>query len=429
VRIFIGASLLIVLLLSLPFWVPATRSLASEIAPGDLDSIAAAVGPMFIWDSGWITGSMTQRVLEMPRIMAFNGLDEPIWVTETGFPFGSFYDQASNRLFLIEQRGTEEKIEKGLTFDSERLYPPSKNWPLFLTILDTRNGKEISSTQLDAPFVIWANNSIGRPVALRGDLLYIMTYGSGTNLLIFDLKQKSFLDEGLKLCEAGYPTQVHYSNELESTVTLCTDFSTGMDNAVTVTSLRDGLQRSVELPQFGKEEYMSGNAMVLGLNQVAYVLETDAKMIAEIDLIQMSIIREATYAENLTEQETGFVQRAVAWLLEQSARSASAKRWMGITAISPDGRWLAVDGGFGPNHAPRNVYLIDLETLQAERELELAGSPASMVFANDSQLIVFLEKSNFGRDTQAIVFDLFNNGQATVQIPTHSGVYEYLLTY
>ncbi|MGH2583116.1 MAG: hypothetical protein ACRDFQ_09515, partial [Anaerolineales bacterium] len=324
-RVLAGAVSLIVLLLTLPFWLPATRSLASEIAPDAQDSVST-VGPIFIWDSGWVTGSTTQRVLEMPQLMAYSNTNQLDWAIETGFPFGSFYDKVSNRLFIIEQRGIEEKIEKGITFNSERLYPPTEKWPLFLTILDARNGKQIGTNQLDAPFVNWANNSIGRPVALREDLLYIMTYGAGTNLLIFDLAQKAFLDEGARLCEVGYPTQVQYSEDLESTVTLCTDFSSGIENALTVTSLIDGSQRSLEIPQFGNEEYMSGNAMALGQNNMAYVLDTEAQMIAEVDLQKMAITRQVAYSKNL-EQETNFAERALAWLLEQSASPASAKRW------------------------------------------------------------------------------------------------------
>jgi hypothetical protein len=427
IRLAFAALAFLIVFFSLPFWLPgAVASIGGQV---QANPVNPGVGshPFLITDGGWMTGTTTMRVEAVPQMIAWlPGQAELAWATETGFSYGAFFDSASSRLFFIEQRNAESETLLGLDIPERALYPPNAQWPLFLTELDIETGSVVSSVQLDTDFVYSANGGIGRPVALVDDTLYIMKYGSINNLTAFDLNTQEFGEESRELCDNSHPMHVSFVSELTAFATLCMDYTTGMDSSLALTPL-NGEQIVLDMPLLGDEEYMSGNGLVV-VGATAYVIDSDARGISEVDLASMSITRSVNYAESLSAKESSLGDRIVAWFLDQSAGVAHAKRWFAMPALSPDSRTLVVDSGMGLSGGQADsVYVIDLETLQATQELELNGYPTSMTFGDDGVLYVFLETaSHHPVKVQAI--DIASGAQSEFEVSMGSGAYEVFAT-
>jgi hypothetical protein len=422
IRLVFAALALLIVFFSMPFWLPgAVASIGGEIQAKPVNP-AVGSSPILLTDTGWMTGTTTMRVQSAPQMIAWlPGQAEPAWATETGFSYGGFYDSASGRLFLIEQRNADVTTLLDLDIPERVLYPPNAQWPLFLTELDVETGSVVSTVQLDTDFVYSPNGGIGRPVALVGETLYIMKYGSINNLTAFDLNTQEFGEESRELCDNSYPMHVSFVSELNAFVTLCMDYTTGMDSSLVLTPL-NGEQIVLDLPLLGDEEYMSGNGLVV-VGATAYVIDSDARGITEVDLVSMSTVRSVNYIENLS-AESNLGEQFVAWLLDQSAGVAHAKRWFAMPALSPDGRTLVVDSGMGLSGGQADsVYVIDLEMLQATQELELKGYPTSMTFGQDGLLYVFLQTaSHHPVKVQAI--DIASGAQSEFEVVMGSSAYE-----
>ncbi|MEX1071650.1 MAG: hypothetical protein WEC37_03400 [Anaerolineales bacterium] len=427
-RLALAAAALLLIFFSAPFWLPSALAVfAGEVEPDQSSLGVTSDQAIFIIDSGWLTGQTTQRVLAAPQLLAWSADQaEPVWASQTGFSYGGFHDAASARIFLIEQRNVNHESLLDLTIGEQSLYPPTAEWPLYLAVVDADNGDVISRTRLEQKFIYTYSNGIGRPIAVKGNTLYFVTYGALNNLIAYDLSSAEFTGETWDLCETSYPMQVSFSESLNGMATLCMDYSTGMEASLTFTPLDGEGQTSIDIPVLGEEEYMSGNGLLLGANGMAYVLDTDARAIVEVDLVSMEITRTVNYVENLQAQSS-LGETFVTWLLEQSAQTAHAKRWMSMSTISPDGHWLAVDGGMGANYGTaRNVFVIDLHTLQATQELELPATPTSLIFGQDNLLYAFLDKRSMAVGTRVIAFDLSTGTQSEFAVTMASVAWEVL---
>jgi len=161
-----------------------------------------------------------------------------------------------------------------------------------------------------------------------------------------------------------------------------------------------------------------GNGLVLAPANTVYVVDTDAGALAKLDLQTMEIVKTVNYRD--MSQESSLGQRLLTWLMELGAQPAQAKRWMAVSAVSSDGRWLAVDGGIGLNGGTNvSLFLIDLQTLQGSQKVELNGTPSQMLFGNNGSLLVFFEKSSMASPMAGIVYDLASETQTSFRIPMH----------
>jgi hypothetical protein len=225
------------------------------------------------------------------------------------------------------------------------------------------------------------------------------------NLVAFDIATGEFAPEAWSSCEHGYPAQIHFVEELAAVLSLCMDYSTGLKSVVTLTPLNGDARLSIEFEPLGEEEYTTGNGLVLGPDGRAYLVDSDAGAIVEIDVEGMRVLRTAYYKEAM--EPGSWLQRLHAWLLELAASPARAKRWLAEPAISPDGRSLAVDGGFSEQGgSSRSVWLVDLESLQASQEIELSGSPHTIRFASNELLYILLQNEGSSTSNDLVVYDL-----------------------
>jgi hypothetical protein len=404
------------------------RSSAQEVAAGSSEKITdeiSATPPFIVLNGGWITGSnMNQRVLSFPQVLAWSPAQrEPLWAAETGFLFGGLVDSQAGRIYVIEQR------RAGLEKLQTHIFEPvqvSEQWPLSLTILDQESGEVLSHELLGARPVKSSYNSAFEPVAVHAGMLYLMNYGLKNNLFAYDLVKQELSSQSWSICEHGYPSRDVFLVERQI-LTLCKDFSTGLKTWVSATSLSDGEQSSLEIPTLGVEEYQTGNGMALAPNNRLYVLDSDAGAIAEIDLETLEVSRTMNYVENFTPHEAGLFERLAGWLTDWLAGSASAKRWSAVTALSPDGRWLAVDGGFGRGGgATRTIWLIDLQTLEVAERLSLPETLAFMAFGETGLLYALLEKAPHHPEIRAIAFDVDSGQQTTLTLAMEGRMRDFL---
>jgi hypothetical protein len=437
-RITIFALALLAVLFSLPFWLPNALAAvqvsanppaaaaeipdAQSITEGFLPArpsplLAQSTDPIFVWDGGVYIGSNVQTMDTPPQVMAWiPATGAPLWVHETGFSYGGLYDAASGRIFLMEQRNASSQSLEGIQIPNTAI-SPSPEWPLFLTELDAATGEMVSATQVTGRFFNSATSGAARPLALRGSSLYLMNYGASDNLAVHDLETDILAEEKWDLCANGYPTQVHVSADSNSVISLCIDYSNSdMAGSISQLSLADRSVRSLELGVLGSENYMGGNGLVLGPNNVAYALDSDAMVILEIDLQSMQIVRKSNYAEGLAGYQPSMGERFTAWLLRQVASPAAAKRMFAISAISPDGSTLAVSGAMVDSYSTRTIYLIDLATLKATRQLETGATPAAILFRGNDLLLTFYERSGYNNPLGGLVYDLKSGEQDAISL-------------
>ena len=416
------AGLLVAALFSIPLWIPellAKNAIAPE-ALGNSENPVSETDPIILLDAGWITGNNTQRVLAVPQVMAWDvGQAEALWATETGFLFGAISDPENQLIYVTEQRSVEKESLLDMTFEADVLYQPNNRiWEVYLTTINQQTGEVVDRQSLaDLPVHTYEGADL-YPIGLDGKMLYLMNYAAKNNLFAYDLKTHQFGTETWSMCEKGYAMKVVFDEEFTSVIALCANYETAPQSGVTVTKLNSGEQRSLELAPLGEEDYQTGNGLVLGPANTVYVVDTDAGAFAKLDLQTTQIVQTVNYGDTLQESSLG--QRLLTWLIEMGAHPAHAKRWMAVSALSPDGRWLAVDGGIGLNSGVNvSLILIDLQTLQGSQKVELNGTPSQMLFSDNGSLPVFFEKSSMASPLAGIVYDLASETQTSFRIPMH----------
>lgn len=354
---------------------------------------------MTLVDVGWVSGGgTTQKVLHPPAILRWDpALAAVDWRLEMDSMSGAYVD-AEGLIYVLEEHR--------------------------LTILDGQSGEVISRQQVENVPASGAIAAQLSPVGRRGNRLYLRHHVMQNNLLVYDLQTGDFGAERWSVCEAGYPFDSAYLPGEDAFVTFCLDFSAGMEGILTRLSIQDGTSASVEIPALGEEEYMAGNGFALGRDHLAYVVDSDAGALVEIDLEAMQVIRQAEYRQE--GKQSGWLPRSVSWLLDLAASPARAKRWMSQPAVSPGGQYLVVDGGFGIGGGQTtSAWLVDLGSLTPVVEIELPRSPEAFHFASDRVLYILLQTELPGA-AQALAFDLDSRQSIILDLPTSGRVRQIL---
>jgi hypothetical protein len=297
---------------------------------------------------------------------------------------------------------------------------------MHLTTLDGESGEVLNRVALGIPAREASGASL-HPVGISGSNLYLLNYASGRNLFAYDLKGQQLDEQSWSLCEEGYLIKAEFISEPIRIAALCLGHDNGNGAAVTLTNLATDEQSSIVLPILGKEEYQTGNGMFVA-NGSLYAIDSEVGVILEIDMDSMQIVQTSNYRDALAQQETSWLDNLVVWFGNQLVQPVAAKRFMSITAVSPDGRWLAVDGGaFADSGASNQVLLVDLQTLQATRSFDLKRSPLQIVFAGNGSLLVLFDKPGRAVATPGVLLDLSNRIQQSVALPTHGWVQSVLV--
>lgn len=413
-RTMLAAILILVSFLSLPIWLPGAVAArqsppdgpaAVDIPAGEPKEKSGAWIPeqpgstlkledlpaMTLVDAGWVRGASTAQERIHPRaILRWQPLHSaPAWRVETGHVRGAFQDD-QDRLYLAGQ-------------DS-------------LTVLDQESGQAIRSYEIDSRDLGGPNAGHPIPIGRDADRLYLRNHATSENLFVFDLETGRLGENSYRVCEHGHPFESRYLSQERAVVTFCLDFSSGIQGYLTKLILVDGSRQSVQIPVLGPEEYMAGNGFAVSSNRLAYVVDSDARALVEIDLATMSILRQTNYQPM---SKAGAGSRGfLSVLLDLAAAPAQAKRWMSFPAISPDGRFMAVDGGFITNDgANSTAWLIDLESLIPIRRLELPDSPIRFLFTSNTILYVLLQTEH-AEGSQVLAHDIHNQRSAVLDLPT-----------
>ncbi len=417
-----AAILFVLLILSAPVWLPGLQALAApNLTAPNLNPIADE-STFYILDAGWTTGNLMQRVIAVPQVLAWSpGPGEPWWARETGFIYGGFRDVESGRIYITEQRNANHESLLNVTFAGDVLYANSSDWFMYLTTLDGENGEVISRTMIDLP-AQKASGAALQPLGVRGNILYLMNYAYRENLFAFDLGSQQFSGQSWSLCERGYLVEAELISDPVRVAALCLGHSDGTASAVTLTNLETGEQSSLEIPVLGTEEYQTGNGIFVA-NDFLYAIDSEAGVLVEIDMGTMQVSQTSKYREGLAQSQSSVVDDWLAWLEEQIVGHAAAKRWMALTAVSPDGLWAIVDGGVSGDHeAGKELLLIDLHTLKAVQSFELVQAPVQIEFGNGQNLLVIFNKRNATSETPGVLLNVATGGQQSVALPTHGWI-------
>lgn len=418
-RAILFAILLVLALFSLPLWLPGL--LVNQVAAQQNVNLHSA-GSVILLDGGWTTGETTQRVLAMPQVIAWvPSQPDAAWATETGFLYGGLPSADGNQLYVLEHRKLGEDIVLNMEISESEMFRPNKDWGIFLTALDPNDGRVLSRQQLlDPPNQNYGDVSLF-PLALDGKILYLMNYGMRNNVLAYNLESKQFEEQTWSTCERGYLMRAEFIADANSVAALCTDYNEKPKSWVTITSFDSGESQSGEIPALSDQEFETGNGLVLSSDGQLYLLDTDAGVLVEINIQTLQLGETVNYRQALGEQSS-LGERFVAWLLRLGAQPAAAKRWMALSALSPDGRWLAVDGGMNDivaNEGKPSVLLIDMQTLQATQAIGLNSTPSILTFTTDDKLLLFFEKGNLNQPTRGVILDLSSGTQASFSIQMH----------
>lgn len=417
-----GALALLLAFLTLPFWLTEAvvdfqnhphDSPAAGIRRGKLNDPTEGGTPeqatsslteedlpaLTIIDAGWIRGvSTVQERIHPQSVLRWQpGTRAPKWRLETGHVWGALSDP-DDRLYLMEQEQlTVLQAHSGAIRRRYQTGEPPSGGP-----------------QAGYPFPI---DRIGRLLLLRNHAMY-------DNLLAFDLSTGMYLSETWSACEYAYPGESVYLPGENAIATFCMDFSSGMQGSLTKLDLDDGRIRSIEMPILGTEDYMVGNGFATAGERLAYIVDSDAGALVEIDLEAMEIMRRTLYRP-----ESGATIGArglLTWLLDLAAAPAQAKRWSSRPAVSPGGRYLIVDGGFGiGGGATTTAWLIDLRTLGAIERIDLPRSPQGFLFPN-SELVYILLETQVPESAQILVYDLETHRSLRLDLPTPGRVTQIL---
>jgi hypothetical protein len=419
------ASGLLAALFSARLWLPNVQASSGQtpLYEGDKNPFDG-MSPLLLWDEGWLTGSTNIRVLSVPQVVAWTPGKASSWAVETGMALDGVLDAENQRLYIVSQIYTGDEDLLDVKIPQDGLYPPTALWPMALITIDTESGQELERMVLEGEWVNTPNSGTATPIGVVGDILYMRNYGASRNLFAFNLKSGEISEDVLNLCEGSYPVKTIFAADMNGVLSLCIDYSSGTQTSLTFTALDGSGQQTLDVPKMGTEDYEAGNGLIRGAGNIAYVIDSDARMILEIDLATMEILRSANYAQNLPAQESSLGERVLSWLREQSATTTLAKRWMAMPVISPDGSQLVVDSGMNLNTGRvGSLYVIDLETLQATEEIgDLAGSPTVLTFADNGLLFVFFEKRSLRNDSEGIAIDLESGGQFPFTVPVRSNV-------
>lgn len=419
IRNSIIAFLLLLLIISLPFWLQGISISGANIAlgryftsggllakeplpissPANPSTTTQSSEKITLVDAGLVTGnSPTQEFIHPPAIFRWDPAQSSAdWRLETDSIGGAFVDDEDRIYFLEQQR---------------------------LIILDGQTGEVLSRFEAEnmAMSGLIASQSI--PIALQGNRLYFRNYNTQGNLFYYDLRTGIFNEERWNLCEGGYPFDSVYLAQNNSFVTFCYDFASGTQGFLTQLSIDDGTTTRVEIPILGEEEYMVGNGFALGPDNKAYVVDSDAGALVEIDLNSMQILRQANYRPAAWEENR--LTHSFTWLFDLAATTAHAKRWMSQPVISPDGKFLVVDGGFGIGGGETtSAWLISLETLMPAKEIKLPRSPESFHFTSASMLYILLVTDLAG-SSQVMAFDLASQNFQILDVPSQGRVLKML---
>jgi len=199
---------------------------------------------------------------------------------------------------------------------------------------------------------------------------------------------------------------------------------------VTLTSLSSGESRSVEIPTLGEQDYETGNTLVVTPAGEVYVIDTDAGVAIEINMLTMQLAEPNHYMANLPSQESSLQQQVADWLLRLGAQPAHAKRWMGLSAISPDGRWLALDSGVGnmaANSSKPGIVILDARTMQATQLIEIGSMPSALAFSENDQLLVFFEKNSSRALLRGVQIDIESGAKSNLSFQIHGWLAGVLL--
>jgi hypothetical protein len=416
-RFILAAVVLVMLILSLPLWLPGIQALAAPRADEASNPIK---GPAFyILDAGWTTGNLTQRVLAVPQVLAWSpGDEESTWSAETGFLYGGIHDQASGRIYITEQRNSSYESLLNITFAGDDLFSPNNDWSLYLTAMDSESGEIVSRVALDVPARDGSASGL-HPIGANATTLFLMNYAAGKNLFAFDLAAQRMSEQSWSLCEHGYAMSIQFIPAPARVAALCGGHSAGTQSSVTLTRLETNEKKSLDLPALGKEEFQSGNGIFLA-NDWLYVIDSDAGWLVQIELATMEIVQTSNYGDGLANEQSNWLDEFLGWLGDQIVRPAAAKRWAALTAVSPDGEWLVVDSGFSVSQGANiDLLLVDLHTLMAVRRFELPRSPEQIAFGSDGSLLVLFGKPSAARPTPAVLLDITTAKTQDVSAPTH----------
>lgn len=376
-------------------------------------------------DRGHFSGQAEVLVMAAPQLLAWQpGSDVPLWATEAGFVLDVYADEAGGRLFVLEQRKAGENSLQDLRYMPGDTDPPSEEWPLVLTQVDPEDGRALAQHTLDIvrlPTGVFYSAAM-RVLAVNGDEVYLYSFIEGDRLFTYDLKQRAYGEQTWVLCEGNaFPVEVHYNPVASEVYGLCHAYYSGMQAWVTGTSLADGSQWRVDIPALGEEEYMVGNGLVFTLDGRLLALDTDAGALVEIDTETHTLGAVVQYR---TEESA---QAAPWWAQVFGVREAGAKRWFAFTALSPDGRWLAVDDGIREGDALR-FWLIDLANMEAAAvEFKVTGYPLAAMFDAANVLWVMTEKGSSTSGSPVTRFDPASGEQAVLYAALGSWPSDFVL--
>ncbi len=374
-RILLGAVVLVSGLLSTPFWLPSALASTTNAGTTNAGSVHTGEGALLLWSNEWQPDGET-ILQNSPRLVAWQpGREEVAWMLDTGYAYGAVVDGA--RAYLVEDPVRPAFEPQGL---------------LQLSIVDLRTGERLSQTDLRGEFL--ANLSTGAPVPVLvlGDTLYFTNHRQNNNLAAYDLATHALDDARYRLCERGYPMEFEYIASQHAMLSLCVEFSTEMEASLTRLSLADGGQQSLQLLNMTVKEHYPANGLVVTPDERVYVLNSGNYTIMEINVASMQAVRQANYAEAKPEQGS-LLERAAAWLLELAARPAQAKMLFAVTALSPDGSQLAVGGSLLHGNQ-RELYVVDLESLQAVQRVRMLGLASQLAYLDaDTVLQVYGDNS------------------------------------
>jgi hypothetical protein len=394
-RILLAAAASILVFISLPLWLPPSAPPAAEIdaqagALAAPDDLPAAI----LVDAGWVTGAYNVRnVILPPAILRWQpGQDEADWRVESEQILGSYAD-GEGRLYYSELKQ--------------------------LNILDADSGTLLSTYRLEGT----PTSGLGAvhlvPVGRDGERLYLRNDDALNNLFVFNLAAETFSEESWTLCEQGHQIKTAYLEEQAAFVSLCITYNNEMRSYVTRLSLEDGAMVTLEFAQTGVEDHIAANGFAVESDQRAYVVDSLAGTLAEIDLGTMTISRQASY--RLQASQNSPLQGFVQGLLVLAAGTAEAKMPISHPALSPNGRYLAVyDDAFSQASGDR-VRVIDLDSLRVVETIQLPQSVLEIYFASDNWLYILLQGQEDG-GSQMAVFDMTSRQVGLYALPEHGWI-------
>ncbi|TAK13213.1 MAG: hypothetical protein EPO32_06180 [Anaerolineae bacterium] len=419
-----GMALALGLLAAGALWSAQAFGARAAKEPAAYSGIDEAV--FLVVDRGHFSGQAEVLVMAAPQLLAWQpGSDFPRWTTEAGFVLDVYADEAGGRLFVLDQRKAGEDSLQDLRYSPGDTDPPSEEWPLVLTQMDAEDGRVLSQHTLDIaslPTGVFYSAAM-RVLAVNGDEVLMYSYTEGDRLFSYDLKQRAYGEQTWMLCEGNaFPVEVHYNADAGEVYALCHAYYSGMQAWVTGTSLTDGSQWHLDIPALGAEDYMVGNGLVYTLDGRLLVLDTDAGVLVQVDVTAGSLGEIVHYRP---EQEAS---AAPWWQRLFGVRTATAKRWFAFTALSPDGRWLAVDDGIREGDALR-FWLVDLANMETATavQVKVTGYPLSAMFDDANVLWIMTEKGSSTSGSPVTRFDPASGEQTVLYAALGSWPSDFVL--